>query len=143
MCFDPAQTAKRDYLVELERKAQSSWRSQELFNIDAPSPTTTYLNHVNGSDGAPTPSEIRAQQAKWLGTFPYPYMNGSLHLGHAFTVSKIEFACGFERMLGKRALFPMGFHLTGLPIKVSIISHLWLTCCELKWFVFDRHQLTS
>lgn len=54
-----------------------------------------------------------------MGTFPYPYMNGSLHLGHAFTISKIEFACGFERMLGKKALFPMGFHLTGMPIKVS------------------------
>jgi len=57
-----------------------------------------------------------------MGTFPYPYMNGSLHLGHAFTISKIEFACGFERMLGKKALFPMGFHLTGMPIKVSLTS---------------------
>lgn len=52
-------------------------------------------------------------------SFPYPYMNGSLHLGHGFTVSKIEFATGFERMLGKRALFPVGFHCTGLPIKAS------------------------
>lgn len=66
-----------------------------------------------------TASEIRAQNPKWLGTFPYPYMNGSLHLGHAFSISKIEFACGFERMLGKRALFPLGFHVTGMPIKVS------------------------
>lgn len=45
-------------------------------------------------------------------------MNGALHLGHAFTLSKIEFATGFERMLGKRALFPFGFHVTGMPIKV-------------------------
>ena len=45
-------------------------------------------------------------------------MNGSLHLGHAFTVSKIEFAAGYQRMKGKRALFPMGFHCTGMPIKV-------------------------
>lgn len=45
-------------------------------------------------------------------------MNGSLHLGHAFTISKIEFAAGYQRMLGKRVLFPHGFHVTGMPIRV-------------------------
>jgi leucyl-tRNA synthetase len=47
----------------------------------------------------------------------YPYMNGTLHAGHTFTVSKIEFTAGFARMQGKRALFPMGYHCTGMPIK--------------------------
>lgn len=46
-------------------------------------------------------------------------MNGSLHLGHAFTVSKVEFAVGFERMLGRRVLFPVGWHATGMPIKAA------------------------
>lgn len=54
-------------------------------------------------------------------------MNGSLHLGHAFTISKIEFAAGYQRMLGKRALFPMGFHVTGMPIKVCLLPAL-LSC---------------
>lgn len=44
-------------------------------------------------------------------------MNGVLHAGHSFTLSKVEFATGFERMLGKKALFPLGFHCTGMPIK--------------------------
>lgn len=44
-------------------------------------------------------------------------MNGTLHAGHSFTVSKIEFTAGYARMQGKRALFPMGFHCTGMPIK--------------------------
>lgn len=52
-------------------------------------------------------------------------MNGSLHLGHAFTVSKIEFAAGFERMRGKRALFPMGLHCSGMPIKVRNTLSAW------------------
>lgn len=51
------------------------------------------------------------------GTMAYPYMNGTLHAGHTFTVSKVEFTAGFARMQGKRALFPMGFHCTGMPIK--------------------------
>lgn len=44
-------------------------------------------------------------------------MNGSLHAGHSFTASKVEFAAGFARLQGKRALFPLGFHCTGMPIK--------------------------
>lgn len=52
-------------------------------------------------------------------TFPYPYMNGRLHLGHAFTVSKAEFAAGFQRLQGKKVLFPFGFHCTGMPIQAA------------------------
>ena len=29
--------------------------------------------------------------SKYMCTFPYPYMNGYLHLGHAFSMSKAEF----------------------------------------------------
>ncbi len=47
----------------------------------------------------------------------YPYMNGTLHVGHTFTASKVEFAAGFARMQGRRTLFPLGFHCTGMPIK--------------------------
>lgn len=93
------QTGKRDFLIDLEKKAQSRWAADGVFEVDVPPP------------GA-------SDQGKWLGTFPYPYMNGSLHLGHGFTISKVEFAAGFQRMLGKRALFPVGFHCTGMPIKV-------------------------
>jgi leucyl-tRNA synthetase len=28
---------------------------------------------------------------KYMATFPFPYMNGQLHLGHAYTISKAEF----------------------------------------------------
>ncbi|KAF8317942.1 leucyl-tRNA synthetase [Clavulina sp. PMI_390] len=93
-------TGKRDFLIDLEKKAQSRWASEKIFEVNAPEP------------GEPA-------QGKWLGTFPYPYMNGSLHLGHGFTISKVEFATGFQRMLGKRALFPVGFHCTGMPIKAA------------------------
>ncbi|KAL9631861.1 MAG: hypothetical protein Q9164_005661, partial [Protoblastenia rupestris] len=44
-------------------------------------------------------------------------MNGSLHAGHSFTISKVEFTSGFARMEGKRVLFPLGYHCTGMPIK--------------------------
>ncbi len=67
--------------------------------------------------GSQTPDEIREKQPKFFGTMAYPYMNGTLHAGHSFSVSKIEFTAGWARMQGKKALFPMGFHCTGMPIK--------------------------
>jgi leucyl-tRNA synthetase len=39
-----------------------------------------------------------SESEKYLVTFPYPYMNGRLHLGHTFSLSKCEFAVGFQRL---------------------------------------------
>jgi leucyl-tRNA synthetase len=106
-----AQTGKRDHLKALEQKYQQRWASERLFEVSAPTPEET---------AGLSPAEIKQKYPKWFGNFPFPYMNGSLHLGHAFTISKIEFAAGYQRMLGKRVLFPHGFHVTGMPIKASI-----------------------
>ena len=80
-----------------------------MFEVDPPTPEE--ISQLS-------PAEINQKYPRWFGNFPYPYMNGSLHLGHAFTISKIEFGAGYQRLLGKRALFPHGFHCTGMPIKV-------------------------
>ncbi|CAL1697931.1 unnamed protein product [Somion occarium] len=105
-----AQTGKRDHLISLERKYQERWQNERIFEVNAPTEEET---------AGLTPTQIKEKFPKWFGNFPYPYMNGSLHLGHAFTISKIEFAAGFQRMLGKRVLFPHGFHCTGMPIKAA------------------------
>ena len=42
----------------------------------------------------------------------HPHL-GVLHLGHAFTLAKVEFACRYQRLRGKTTLFPFGFHCTG------------------------------
>lgn len=105
-----AQTGKRDYLKSLEKKYQDEWEQAHIFETDAP---------TQGETAGLSPAQIHEKFPKWFGNFPYPYMNGSLHLGHAFTISKIEFAAGYQRLLGKRVLFPHGFHVTGMPIKAS------------------------
>lgn len=64
-----------------------------------------------------SPDELREKYPKFFGTMAYPYMNGTLHAGHSFTASKVEFMAATARMEGKRALFPLGFHCTGMPIK--------------------------
>ncbi|KAI9501613.1 leucyl-tRNA synthetase [Coemansia spiralis] len=98
---------KRDALVTIEKQWQKDWEERHIFEVDMP------------EDDSVDPEELHEKYPKWLGTFPYPYMNGILHLGHAFSVSKIDFATGWERLKGKRALFPFGFHVTGMPIKAA------------------------
>ena len=52
-------------------------------------------------------------------TFPYPYMNGKLHLGHLYTLSKAEFHSRFLELRNYNVLFPFSFHCTGMPISAS------------------------
>ena len=52
-------------------------------------------------------------------TFPYPYMNGRLHIGHGFTLMKADVIAKYKQMIGYNVLFPFGFHCTGMPIKAS------------------------
>lgn len=46
-------------------------------------------------------------------------MNGRLHIGHAFTLTKAEFTARFQSLIGKNVLFPFGFHSTGMPIQAA------------------------
>jgi leucyl-tRNA synthetase len=91
----PVGGIRRDHLVTIEKEVQQQWEAAKCFEVDAP------------ADG---------KGEKFFGTFPYPYMNGVLHLGHAYSLSKLEFASRYQRLLGKRVLFPFGFHCTGMPI---------------------------
>lgn len=37
-------------------------------------------------------------------TFAIPYMNGMLHLGHAFSLTKAEFAVRYQSLKGKNVI---------------------------------------
>ena len=103
-------TVRRDTLIDIEKKYQKIWADQKLFEVDAP---TIEEDPTEDAD------ELRKKYPKYFATMAYPYMNGVLHAGHSFTLSKVEFATGFERMNGKRALFPLGFHCTGMPVSYT------------------------
>ncbi|XP_046652789.1 leucine--tRNA ligase, cytoplasmic-like [Daphnia pulicaria] len=87
---------KVDFLLDLERVIQEKWENDKIFEEDAPEDETAEKFFVN---------------------FPYPYMNGLLHLGHTFTLMKCDLAVGYQRLKGKKCLYPFGFHCTGMPIK--------------------------
>jgi valyl-tRNA synthetase len=65
---------------------QARWESAHLWEAEAKEAKTRQLTD------------------KYLATFPYPYMNGVLHLGHGFTLAKVDFACAYQRLQGRIAV---------------------------------------
>ena len=103
--------AKVDFLLDLERNIQVKWEEAKVFEEDAPQ---------NGD-----------QMEKYFVNFPYPYMNGLLHLGHTFTLMKCDLAVGHQRLRGKKCLYPFAFHCTGMPIKVIVVAY-----CNYFFIIF-------
>ncbi|CAH8255147.1 unnamed protein product [Arabidopsis lyrata] len=91
---------KRDRLLEIEVAVRKWWEDEDVFRAES-------------RDHIPKPGE------KFFSTFPFPYMNGYLHIGHAFSLSKVDFASAYHRLRGANVLLPFGFHCTGMPIKAS------------------------
>ena len=74
-------------------------------------------------------------------------MNGLPHVGHAFTVLRVEFQCRYRRMRGFNVLFPFAFHCTGVPIvaaakrikdgestQIEIMRSIGITDSEMQKF---------
>lgn len=57
------------------------------------------------------------EKPKFFLTFPYPYMNGYLHMGHFYSVMRTEAFARYKRLRGFNVLFPQGWHCTGSPIE--------------------------
>ena len=99
--------AKRARIRDIEKWAQDYWSFNRTFEQNAPALDYSQTNYDLDN------------RKKYFVTFPYPYMNGRIHLGHTFTITKAEFAASYQRLLGKKSLYPMGFHCTGMPISTS------------------------
>ena len=78
---------------QIEEKWQEKWEQARIFEAD-PDPKKT----------------------KVMVTFPYPYMNGPLHVGHTFTATRVDAYARFKRMQGYNVLWPWAWHWTGQPL---------------------------
>jgi leucyl-tRNA synthetase len=78
---------------QIEQKWQQRWEAARLFEAD------------------PDPN-----REKKMVTFPFPYMNGPLHVGHTFTASRVDAYARFKRMQGYNVLWPWSWHWTGQPL---------------------------
>lgn len=80
-------------LKKIEEKWQGKWQQAKVFE-----------------------PEMDKKMEKFFATFPFPYMNGPLHLGHTFTATRVDVYSRFKRMQGFNVLFPWAWHFTGETI---------------------------
>jgi leucyl-tRNA synthetase len=80
-----------------EKKWQFEWEKAKLFEAN------------------PEP-----KQPKFLITFPYPYLNGAMHMGHSYSFIRTDVYARYKRLQGFNVLFPQGFHATGEPIMGTV-----------------------
>jgi len=75
--------------LEREEKLVKEFQENKLFQVD------------------------RSDRPKVFITFPYPYMNGSLHLGHAYSSCRLDVYARYMRLKGFNVLYPWAWHWTG------------------------------
>jgi len=75
-----------------ERKWQKTWKENKTFDAEPSSKKKFFIN------------------------YPYPYISGSLHIGHGMAALQSDVMARFKRMRGFNVLFPSAFHVSGTPV---------------------------
>lgn len=86
------EASEYDFL-KVERKWQKTYEERRVFEAE------------------PDPSK-----PKFFVTFPFPYMSGPVHLGTAYTLTRLDIIARYKRKRGFNVLFPFAFHWTGTTI---------------------------
>ena len=79
--------------LKTEQKWINKWHDSKIFEPEVDSRDKFFLN------------------------FPYPYVNGYLHIGHFYTLMRVEALSRYKRAQGFNVLFPQAWHCTGSPIE--------------------------
>ncbi len=77
----------------IEQKWRDAWKKRNIFE-----------------------AKVDPSKKKFFVTVPWPYTNGSLHVGHGRTYTLGDIVARYKRMIGYDVLFPMAFHESGTPI---------------------------
>jgi len=80
--------------AKIEKKWQRRWAKDKIFEAD------------------PDP-----KRKKFFITVPYPYVNGSSHIGHGRVYTIGDLIARYKRMQGFNVLYPMAAHMTGTPVQ--------------------------
>ncbi|MDP3027308.1 MAG: class I tRNA ligase family protein, partial [Nanoarchaeota archaeon] len=118
-------------LKSIENKWQKKWQESKIFE----------------------PEPIK-NKPKFFCTFPYPYVNGYSHLGHLYTIAKMDVFARYKRMKGYNVLFPQAWHCTGSPIvsaaqrvkenepkQVKILEDMGFSKAEIKKFATPEYWI--
>lgn len=86
-------TQKEIDFQKIEKKWQEKWKKQKAFEVD-----------------------VDDKKQKFFFTTPYPYISGSLHIGQGRAAIESDIYCRYLRMKGFNVLYPMAFHISGMPV---------------------------
>ncbi|MBD3204363.1 leucine--tRNA ligase [Candidatus Woesearchaeota archaeon] len=91
---------------------------------------------------------------KFFGTFPYPYINLYPHIGHFYSLMRLEALARFKRMRGYKVLYPQAWHCTGSPIvnaanrvkegeeqQIQVLKNMGFSEEEISKFEKPRHWI--
>ena len=78
---------------EIEKKWQKRWESKKAFE-----------------------AKVDKKKKKFFFTIAYPYISGSLHIGHGRAAIEGDIFVRYKRMAGFNVLWSLGFHISGTPV---------------------------
>lgn len=84
---------------QIEPKWQKKWEEDKLYSLDLEDPKNKYNVVVE-----------------------LPYTSGDLHIGHWFAFGVVDSFARFNKMLGRKVFFPIGFDSFGLPAENAAIK---------------------
>ena len=91
---------KRYNPKEIEPKWRKVWRETDLYK---------------------TPENPGDDKFYCLVMFPYP--SGNIHVGHWYNFAPADTVARYNKMLGKKLLYPIGFDAFGLPAENAAIKN--------------------
>ena len=92
----------------INAKWQKKWEQEKTFEPKLEKRTE---NKFSGAHRAKL-----SGRPKFFFTTPYPYITGSLHIGHGRVLIESDIYVRYKRMTGINTLFPLAFHITGTPV---------------------------
>ena len=78
---------------KIQDKWQRKWKKEKIFEVN-----------------------VDNKKKKFFINVPYPYISGSLHIGHGRVVTETDVYARYLRMQGMNVLYPIAFHISGTPV---------------------------
>ncbi|SJM62029.1 valine--tRNA ligase [Gulosibacter sp. 10] len=107
MTATPANIPDKPALEGLEAKWEEVWNARGTYRFDREGTTREQVYSIDT---------------------PPPTASGSLHIGHVFSYTHTDVIARYQRMIGKKVFYPMGWDDNGLPTERRVQNYYGVRC---------------